>query len=355
MAETGNNINATKGKEVIHGYEIPTWAGKPSSSGLHLDVNKEGKLLQKLMVDEKKVYFFGRNPNLCDFCIDHSSCSRVHAALVFHKVLQRFFLVDMGSTHGTFIGKKRLEPNCPTQLLPGVEFSFGASTRTYILRERPGGQQSSDGNSMSAANSASCDAPLPEDEIELDHLTEYNTANNKRISMIGISDFVVKKPSTVKKRKSVVFREEEEVINPEDIDPSVGKFRNLVQSSVIIPSTSSGLSTSKRFKTIQPGTDSSMEPEAHFSKPDHGSTSTLTSPFLNPLISNSVSLRLGIDLPNPAPDLEVEESPGLYDDIQESQTPMITGHSIDEATGQKKKKYAKEHWPGRSSSLGSAS
>ena len=53
---------------------------------------------QKLMIDEKKCYFFGRNKQLCDFCIDHASSSRVHAALVWHKFLERPFLIDLGSS-----------------------------------------------------------------------------------------------------------------------------------------------------------------------------------------------------------------------------------------------------------------
>ena len=79
------------------GYDPPSWAGKPSV-GLHLDVLKETKLIQKLMIDEKKCYLFGRNPQMNDFCIDHGSCSRVHAALVWHKHLERSFLVDLGSS-----------------------------------------------------------------------------------------------------------------------------------------------------------------------------------------------------------------------------------------------------------------
>ena len=61
---------------------------------------QEGKLVQKLMVDEKRCYLFGRNSQLNDFTVDHGSCSRVHAALVYHKHLGRTFLVDCGSTHG---------------------------------------------------------------------------------------------------------------------------------------------------------------------------------------------------------------------------------------------------------------
>lgn len=78
-------------------YEIPPWAGK-APTGHHLDVTKDDKLIQKLMIDEKKCYLFGRNKQLNDFCIDHASCSRVHAALVYHKHLNISYLVDLGSS-----------------------------------------------------------------------------------------------------------------------------------------------------------------------------------------------------------------------------------------------------------------
>jgi hypothetical protein len=75
-------------------------AGKPPT-GLHLDVQKDKRLIQKLMVDDKRCYLFGRNSQLNDFCIDHQSCSRVHSALVYHKHLNRAFLVDLGSSECT--------------------------------------------------------------------------------------------------------------------------------------------------------------------------------------------------------------------------------------------------------------
>lgn len=61
-------------------------------------VHLEYPLFQKLMIDEKKCYLFGRNPQLNDFCIDHASCSRVHCSLVYHKHLNMAFLVDLGSS-----------------------------------------------------------------------------------------------------------------------------------------------------------------------------------------------------------------------------------------------------------------
>lgn len=39
--------------------------------------------------------------------------------------------------HGTFIGTLRLESQKPTQLQIDARFHFGASTRQYVLREKP--------------------------------------------------------------------------------------------------------------------------------------------------------------------------------------------------------------------------
>ena len=47
--------------------------------------------------------------------------------------------------------------------------------------------------------------------------------------MIGIPAEQPKKKRKIK----LTFDEEEEVINPEDVDPSVGRFRNMVESTVI--------------------------------------------------------------------------------------------------------------------------
>lgn len=50
--------------------------------------------------------------------------------------------------------------------------------------------------------------------------------------MLGIPD-ENKRKGLKRKFKNISFNEEEEIINPEDVDPSVGRFRNLVQTTVI--------------------------------------------------------------------------------------------------------------------------
>ncbi|XP_050403115.1 nuclear inhibitor of protein phosphatase 1 [Patella vulgata] len=324
---------------LVNNFEVPSWAGKPAP-GLHLDVIKEGKMVQKLMIDEKKCYFFGRNKQLCDFCIDHASCSRVHAALVWHKHLARPFIMDLGSTHGTYIGRMRLEKRKPQQVPIDSELHFGASTRIYIIRERPQplGFDDKEKHDEHEGNLLG----LPQTETELDNLTEYNTATNRRIA--SVAEVSNKNPLKRKKKgiSHISFNEDEEVINPEDIDPSVGRFRNLVQTTVI---------PSKRTKIdhglVQPSmTDSITKRLQDFSYgavglygdlPSVGSVnagSTLTSTF-------SMASKLGLSMPNLAPDLDPE--------IPEQKPPELSVVFTKEDVSKepRKKKYAKEAWPGK--------
>lgn len=120
---------------------------------------------QKIMIDQKNHYIFGRNPDLNEFCLNHASCSRQHAALIYHKHLKRFFLVDLESRYGTFIGKLKLEPNKPTQIQPDTQFSFGESTRYFILREKPVQLQISK-KADGSKEGETCET-LPENEMEL--------------------------------------------------------------------------------------------------------------------------------------------------------------------------------------------
>ncbi|XP_068145282.1 nuclear inhibitor of protein phosphatase 1 [Drosophila tropicalis] len=382
---------------MANSYDIPSWAGKPPT-GLHLDVLKEEKLVQKLMVDEKRCYLFGRNSQMNDFCIDHASCSRVHAAFVYHKHLNIAYLVDLGSTHGTFIGTLRLEAHKPTQLQINSTFHFGASTRNYILRERPSAGQHS--NIMEDLPlSETTDGALlglPECQTELDNLTEYNTAHNRRISMLGIADDNnIRKPG--RKRRNVTFNDEEIVINPEDVDPNVGRFRNLVQTTVLPAKRArfepnhmgihaGGGHTSNAHQMFQQSLveikhNQQQQQHRDNQKDSNSSTGQLShSPHSpnnlyqgipattydshEPISPLSIGSKLGLLLPNPAPDVTpVFEEPAVAT-TSIAQKLAIANANVrrfvedadssgeGDALGPQKKKYAKEAWPGRKPMLG---
>ena len=67
---------------------------------------------------------------------------------------------------------------------------------------------------------------MPETETELDNLTEFNTAHNRRITMLGIADGDGPGgggPAKKRRKIRICFNEEEDIINPEDVDPSIGR------------------------------------------------------------------------------------------------------------------------------------
>lgn len=78
--------------------------------------------------------------------------------------------------HGTYIGTMRLEANKPTQLPIDSSFHFGASTRIYIIRERPPTvvpRPIMEELEKTAADSEGGLLGLPETDTELDVLTFY--------------------------------------------------------------------------------------------------------------------------------------------------------------------------------------
>ncbi|CDW58100.1 nuclear inhibitor of protein phosphatase 1 [Trichuris trichiura] len=346
-------------------FKMPSWAACPPE-GFHLDVMKNNTLLQKLMIDEKSAYFFGRSPNSCDFVVDHSSCSRVHAVLVYHKFLKRMFLIDLGSTHGTFIGNVKLEAHKPEPLGFDQNFRFGASTRTYILCEKPppaDAMKLLDQNSgESSILNSLVDLTGESSALDVSHimtfislrscyfkrLTEYHTALNRRVISIDSCNVVSKRSG--KPRKRVQFDLVEDIINPgdkivckltflqlsqllEDIDPTIGRFRNLVSTSLISLKVRLVLISHRRVvrnnnlsNPIDPVPDS--DNNTFTVKPTQSGLAVL---FKNRLGSS-------LDL---APEAKLDEigTPTTSAEVRKPSKP--------EETCNDKKKYPIEAWPGK--------
>uniref|UniRef100_A0A672R4H3 Protein phosphatase 1, regulatory subunit 8a n=1 Tax=Sinocyclocheilus grahami TaxID=75366 RepID=A0A672R4H3_SINGR len=292
-------------------------------------------VLCKLIIDEKKFYLFGRNPEHCDFTIDHQSCSRVHAALLYHRHLKRVFLIDLNSTHGTFLGRIHLEPRKPQQVPIDSTMSFGASTRVYTLREKPQTQSSSSTGDSKGVEDEELKGllGLPEEETELENLTEFNTAHNKRISTLTIEEgnLEIQRPKRKRRSSRVSFSEEEEIINPEDVDPSVGRFRNMVQTAVVpIKVRSLELRCTPCFAVVLPYGD--LPPASHETTGQGG--------------SSAITGGMPLPFPNPAPEVDLSpttvQPPAVL-----NPTPAPGPYSAEPLNEPRKKKYAKEAWPGK--------
>ena len=154
-------------------YSPPKWSSIPPiangenvldeegfCSHYFLEVIKSGSVVDKIKLS-KEFISFGRL-DMCDILCEHPSLSRFHAILqysngdedknypegkhyllltiqfkrIFIVILKNFkgyYVFDLGSTHGTFVNKLRIEPNKYVPVNVDSMIKFGLSTRIYLL------------------------------------------------------------------------------------------------------------------------------------------------------------------------------------------------------------------------------
>ncbi|XP_020580513.1 FHA domain-containing protein DDL [Phalaenopsis equestris] len=110
-----------------------------------LYVFKAGEVLNEpLYVHRQSCYLFGRERRVADIATDHPSCSKQHAVLQYRSVDKetageffskqiRPYLMDLGSTNGTFINENRIEPQRYYELFEKDTIKFGNSSREYVM------------------------------------------------------------------------------------------------------------------------------------------------------------------------------------------------------------------------------
>lgn len=75
----------------------------------------------------------GRNEH-STIVVENLLVSRCHAAILHHHS-GRSYLVDLGSAHGTFIGKQALRPLTPTMIPEGALIRFGIYGNQFVLKQ----------------------------------------------------------------------------------------------------------------------------------------------------------------------------------------------------------------------------
>lgn len=115
-------------------FAPPPWVVSPKLENCGLKVMKEGKRIQTITeIGQKSYVLFGRNASMSDIKLEHPSISRRHA-LIGHGSSGNIYVMDLGSSHGTFVNKQRLKKKKRQPLRDGYIIKFGASTREYIVK-----------------------------------------------------------------------------------------------------------------------------------------------------------------------------------------------------------------------------
>lgn len=134
--------NRVKGVTLL--FTEPPDARKPEIRW-RLYVFKGGEVLNEpLYVHRQTCYLFGRERRVADIPTDHPSCSKQHAVLQYRQVEVeqpdgmlamkiRPYIMDLGSTNGTFINDNRIEAERYYELMEKDTIKFGNSSREYVL------------------------------------------------------------------------------------------------------------------------------------------------------------------------------------------------------------------------------
>jgi len=138
--KTGNVKNG-----VVLKFAEPADAAKPTTRW-RLYVFRGEALLETLHIHRQSAYLAGRDEAVCDLKLMHPSISKQHAVLQYRKkVLSEGgaveapkikvtpYIMDLGSTNGTFLNGDRIEDARFYELLERDVLKFGESSREFVL------------------------------------------------------------------------------------------------------------------------------------------------------------------------------------------------------------------------------
>ena len=118
-------------------YNVPETSAIPPAE-FTLEVLRDGSIIDYISLSHRPYTVFGRSPD-SDIVLEHPTVSRYHAIVQYKSEFEHgqpagLYLYDCGSTHGTFMNKKRLEPRVYVRMKIGYIIKFGQSTRLYIVQ-----------------------------------------------------------------------------------------------------------------------------------------------------------------------------------------------------------------------------
>jgi len=137
LAAASNSVNGV----ALKWSEAPDAARPTKRWRLYVFKGKES--LEPYHIHRQSAYLLGRERRVVDIPLDHPSCSSQHAVLQFRMTtkqigdraskLVRPYIMDLGSTNGTYVNNERVEAERYIELLEKDLLRFGYSSREYVL------------------------------------------------------------------------------------------------------------------------------------------------------------------------------------------------------------------------------
>ena len=155
-------------------YDVPESSAFPPTE-YTLEVLRNGSIIDYISLSHRPYTVFGRSPD-SDVVLEHPTISRYHAIVQYkgefeHGQAAGLYLYDCGSTHGTFINKKRLEAKVYVRIKVGYILKFGQSTRLYLVQ----GDSSADGETSTTG---------PADDVTHEQMKVFHEKRAKKLAVV---------------------------------------------------------------------------------------------------------------------------------------------------------------------------
>lgn len=128
---------------VVNMYVASEDSAMPNKKWVLIPLKGE-EVLETIPLHRQEWYLIGKDRDVAHIPSDHPSCSRQHAVIQFRRRVKEDeygertasvvpYIMDLGSTNGTFLNKIRLEKMRYVELRHKDMLQFASSSRQYIL------------------------------------------------------------------------------------------------------------------------------------------------------------------------------------------------------------------------------
>ncbi|EXJ85687.1 hypothetical protein A1O1_06055 [Capronia coronata CBS 617.96] len=148
LAAAANTVTTSTGAIVLKYHEPPEARKPPSSQIWRIYVFKGDEILDTLELYTQSCWLFGREVSVCDYALEHPSCSKQHAVIQFRYIERRNefgdkigkvkpYIIDLESANGTKVNEETIPEGRYVELRDKDVIKFGHSTREYVVQLPP--------------------------------------------------------------------------------------------------------------------------------------------------------------------------------------------------------------------------
>ncbi|KIX92246.1 uncharacterized protein Z520_11992 [Fonsecaea multimorphosa CBS 102226] len=148
LAAAANTVSTSAGAVVLKYHEPPEARKPPSSQPWRLYIFKGESIVDTLDLYAQSCWLFGREASVCDYALEHPSCSKQHAVIQFRYVERRNefgdkigkvkpYVIDLESANGTMVNDEAVPEGRFVELRDKDIIKFGHSSREYVMQMPP--------------------------------------------------------------------------------------------------------------------------------------------------------------------------------------------------------------------------